>query len=148
MTGEDVELLSGFFVKLNYMSADDILKNQSGAIECNDAMVKAANSYQKDKGFTVEDRIDKSTALALQKDAKNYRKLGSRVLTEGMSGTDVSELKNILIDKGVLKGKKKGKYDETTLDETIVEMLEAYLIDNGIDWTGKVDSKVVSFLKK
>ena len=64
-----------------------------------------------------------------------------------MSGTDVSELKNILIDCGVLMGKKKGKYDTTMLDETILEVLEMYLGDNGQEWNGVVNSTVAAFLK-
>ena len=64
-----------------------------------------------------------------------------------MSGTDVSELKNLLIDKGILKGKRKKKFENTTLDETTVEMLEAYLEENGQDWTGVIDASVIAFLK-
>jgi len=142
-----VKILADLFVKLDYMNASDIKKNASGVVECDDVMIKAANAYQEEKSFTVEDKITKETALALKSDSEKYRKLGSRVLVAGMSGTDVSELKNILIDKGVLKGKKRGKYDETVLDDTIVEMLEAYLVENGFVWTGKVDSGVISFLK-
>ena len=111
-------------------------------------MITAVKQYQEDKNITIEDKITNATALALKNDASNYKKLGSRTLTVGMSGTDVSELKNILIEKGVLKGKSKRKYEETVLDETIAEMLEAYLLENGIAWAGKVDSKVVSFLKR
>ena len=36
--------------------------------------------------------------------ATSYYKLGDRVLKVGMSGTDVAEMKNYLIDKGYLQG--------------------------------------------
>ena len=147
MSGEDIKLLSDFFVKLNYMTANNIMKNSSGIVECNEAMIKAAREYQADKGFTIEDKITSATALALKTDSANYRKLGSRIITAGTTGTDVSEFKNLLIDLGVIKGKKKAKYDETQFDETIAEMLEAYLTENGVEWAGKVDSRVVTYLK-
>lgn len=148
MSGEDVRLLSEYFIKLHYMTTDNVSINSMGAVECNVAMIKAAREYQQDKGFTLEDQIDKATALALKEDSSNYRELGSRGLLIGMSGTDISELKNILIEKGVLKGKKKAKYEISTLDETTVDMLEAYFVDNGVEWPGKVNSKVIAFLNE
>lgn len=110
-------------------------------------MTVAVTAYENDRGLAEDGQISKTTAIALKNDAESYRRLGSRVLTLGMSGTDVSEFKNLLIDKEIIKGKKKGLYEVTTLDETILEMLEAFLTDNGFDWTGKVDTKVIDYLK-
>jgi hypothetical protein len=129
------------------LTTADIKKNTSGEVLFDDAMTIAVKAYESDRGITEDGQISKTTAIALKNDAESYRRLGSRILALGMSGTDVSELKNLLIDKEIIKGKKKGLYEVTTLDETIFEMLEVFLSDNGFDWTGKVDNKVIDYLK-
>ena len=138
---------SDYLIKLGYLTTADIKKNTSGEVQFDDAMTIAVKAYESDRGITEDGQISKTTAIALKNDAESYRRLGSRILALGMSGTDVSELKNLLIDKEIIKGKKKGLYEVTTLDETILEMLEAFLTDNGFDWTGKVDNKVIDYLK-
>ena len=147
MYGSDVKTASDYLVKLGFLKTTQISKNASGYVVVNNVMVDAIKAYEKERGLTEDGQLSSSTARKLVEDADNYYELGSRNLTKGMSGTDVSELKNILIDRGVLMGKKKGKYDATTLDETIMEVLEMYLGDNGQEWNGVVNSTVVAFLK-
>lgn len=147
MYGSDVKTASEHLVKLGFLKTTQISKNASGYIVVNNAMVDAIKAYEKERGLTEDGQLSSTTARKLAEDADNYYELGSRNLIKGMSGTDVSELKNILIDRGVLMGKKKGKYDATTLDETILEVLEMYLGDNGQEWNGVVNSTVVAFLK-
>lgn len=147
MYGSDAKTASEHLVRLGFLKTAQISKNASGYVVVNSAMVEAIKAYEKERGLAEDGQLSSSTAKKLAEDASNYYELGSRNLTKGMSGTDVSELKNILIDCGVLMGKKKGKYDTTMLDETILEVLEMYLGDNGQEWNGVVNSTVVAFLK-
>ena len=60
----------------------------------------------------------------------------------------VSELKNLLIDKGIIKGKKKEKFDVTKLDETMFEEIESFVIESGKNWRGVINNDVITLLKK
>ena len=72
--------------------------------------------------------------------------LGDRVLKEGMSGKDVTQLKNILIDKKFLSGPfAKG---ETKFDNNIKNAVIRFQKSIGIDEDGTVDFQTVYFLKK
>ena len=64
----------------------------------------------------------------------------------GMSGTDVAEMKNYLIDKGYLQG---APVKGTILfDTTIENALKAFLADVGLEWAGQTDSDIVFYVKK
>ena len=130
------------------MKSSDVEKNSLGYVICNSKMVDAIKAYQKDRGLTVDGIIGKATSITLKDDATTYYKLGDRILTEGMSGTDVSELKNLLIDKGIIKGKKKEKFDVTKLDETMCEEIESFITESGNKWRGVIDKDVIALLKK
>lgn len=72
--------------------------------------------------------------------------LGDRVLRRGMSGTDVTHLKNILIDKKHLSGALvKGI---TLFDEEIEKAVKVFQNKLGIDVDGVVDAQTAYFLKK
>jgi len=148
MYGTDVKTLSEHLIKLEYLDPKKVSKNSNGQIVYDDTMASAVISYKIDRGLDPDSTVTKTMATLISSDVTNYRKLGSRTLTVNMSGTDVSELKNLLLAKGILKGKPKKKFENTTLDETTVEMLEAYLEACGFDWPGKIDASVIAFLKK
>ena len=63
-----------------------------------------------------------------------------------MSGTDVTEMKNLLIEKGYIEGT--ASKGVSTFDVALETALKAFLNDVGIEWTGKTDSDIVFYLKK
>lgn len=146
--GSDVKTASDHLVKLGYLKSSQITKNASGHVQFNEDMVEATKLYEKDKGITEDGTINKETATALASDALNYRELGSRDLTLGMSGTDVTEMRNLLIDKGYIEGSAQGKYESSSFDTHLLDALKAFLDDIGLEWENKVDSQIVRFLKK
>lgn len=63
-----------------------------------------------------------------------------------MQGTDVTQLKNMLIDKGFIgKPFVKGK---TVFDDTIERAVKQFQNKIGIDATGEVDTQTLYFLRK
>lgn len=146
--GSDIKTASDHLIKLGYLNSSQVTKNASGFVQFNDEMVEATKAYQKDKGATEDGTINKETATALASDALNYRALGSRDLTLADMGTDVTEMKNLLIDKGYCEGEKSGKYQQTLFSSALLSDLKRFLDDIGLDWEGKVDAQMVRFLKK
>jgi hypothetical protein len=76
-------------------------------------------------------------------------KLGSRTLKKGMSGTDVTELVNILLRKEYLKldgggTQVTGSYD---FDETIEGAVKKFQSDNGLTSDGICGSTTIYYLK-
>jgi len=65
-------------------------------------------------------------------------RLGDRNLKRGMSGSDVTELINILIKKGYLKlaNEKSQVYGTYQYDETIEAVIKRYQLDNGLTSDG------------
>lgn len=148
MYGSDVKTASDHLVKLGYLKSSKVSKNTSGYVVYNNDMVEATKAYEKDKGLTVDGQISSTTATSLSSDASTYRELGSRDLTVGMSGTDVAQMKNLLIDKQYIEGMPLGRYDSILFSTALLEKLKLFLDDIGLEWEGKVDSQIVHFLKK
>lgn len=148
MSGSDVTKTSDYLVKLGYLQFAMLKKDTRGNVVYDDNMVKAVQAYQKDKELLEDGELAKGTATYLAFDAMEYRALGSRDLTVGMSGTDVTAMKNLLIDKGYSDAKKVSKYEVTLFDTSLLDVLKLFLNDIGLDWEGKVDSQMVKFLKK
>jgi len=148
MYGSDVKTASDYLIKLGYLKSSQVSKNTSGDVVYNSDMSDAVKAYEKDKGLTVDGQISKSTATSLSADASSYRELGSRDLTVGMSGTDVAQMKNLLIDKQYIEGMPLGRYESILFSTALLEKLKLFLDDIGLEWEGKVDSQIVHFLKK
>ena len=146
--GNDVRVASGHLVKLGYLKASQIAKNSDDFVIFNDEMVEAVNAYEKDKGLPVDSQITEATAAKLAADGVSFRALGSRDLMVGMSGTDVTEMKNLLIEKGYINSEIINRFDSTLFSSALLEDLKRFLDDIGLDWEGKVDSQMVVFLKK
>lgn len=148
MYGSDVKTASDYLVKLGYLKSSQVSKNTSGYVVYNEAMIDAVKAYEKDKGITVDGQISKTTGISLVSDAASYHELGSRDLTVGMSGTDVAQMKNLLIDKQYIEGMPLGRYESILFSTALLEKLKLFLDDIGLEWEGKVDSQIVHFLKK
>lgn len=80
--------------------------------------------------------------------SESVLKLGSRTLKKGMSGTDVTELVNILIKKEYLKldggGQVTGSY---TFDTVIEDAVKKFQTDNGLEGDGICGSTTIYYLK-
>lgn len=146
--GNDVKVASGHLVKLGYLKSTQIARNADDFVIFNDELVEAIKAYEKDKGLPVDGQITEETAAKLAADGVSYRTLGSRDLMLGMSGTDVTEMKNLLIEKGYTTSDRINKFDSTYFSSSLLEDLKRFLDDIGLDWDGKVDSQIVVFLKK
>ena len=133
---------------MGYLKASQVSRNADDNVVFNDAMVEALNAYENDKGLPEDSKITQETAAKLAADGISYKALGSRDLTLGMSGTDVTEMMNLLIEKGYIDGEPVNKFDSTLFGSSLLESLIKFLDDIGLDWEGKVDSQMVVFLKK
>jgi murein L,D-transpeptidase YcbB/YkuD len=144
--GADVKQLTDWLVKCEYMKSSQVKKNTSGYVLYDDTVFEAVKAFQKDMGLTADGIAGSTTCDKLEAYAKTYYKLGDRVLKVGMSGTDVAEMKNYLIDKGYLQGTTvKGAI---LFDSTIENALKAFLADVGLEWAGQTDSDIVFYVKK
>ena len=144
--GADIKQLTDWLVKCEYLKASQVYKNTSGYVVYNDDVVNAVKAFQKDMGLSVDGSAGSTTIEKLKAYAASYYKLGDRVLKVGMTGTDVSQMKNYLIDKGYLEGPKaKGAI---LFDANIENGLKAFLADVGLDWNGQTDSDIVFYVKK
>lgn len=144
--GADIKQLTDWLVKCEYLKASQVYKNTSGYVVYNDDVVNAVKAFQKDMVLSVDGSAGSTTIEKLKAYAASYYKLGDRVLKVGMTGTDVSQMKNYLIDKGYLEGPKaKGAI---LFDANIEKGLKAFLADVGLDWNGQTDSDIVFYVKK
>ena len=125
MYGFDVKSASDYLVKLGYLKSSQVSKNTSGYVLYDNAMIEAVKSYEKDKGFTVDGQISKTTGISLVTDAVSYHELGSRDLTVGMSGTDVAQMKNLLIEKfGAVLQDGENDFEETNISSSVSDQMQ------------------------
>lgn len=144
--GTDVKQLTDWLVKCDYLKSTQVSKNYLDYVVYDDAVVNAVKAFQKDMGITVDGSAGSTTVDKLRSYATSYYKLGDRALKVGMSGTDVAEMKNYLIDKGYLQG---APVKGTILfDTTIENALKAFLADVGLEWAGQTDSDIIFYVKK
>ena len=144
--GADVKQLTEWLVKCEYLKPSLVYKNSSGYIVYDENVVAAVTAFQKDMGLTADGLAGSTTVEKLKSYAASYYKLGDRVLKVGMTGTDVAQMKNYLIDKGYLEGPKvKGAI---LFDANIEKGLKTFLADVGLDWNGQTDSDIVFYVKK
>lgn len=144
--GSDVKQLTDWLVKCDYLDSSMVTKNSSGYVVYDDVVVTSVKEFQKDMEILVDGNAGQITVDKLKAYADAYHKLGDRILKVGMSGTDVSEMKNYLIDKGYLEAPKaKGAI---LFDVTIENGLKSFLADVGLEWLGQTNSDIVFFVKK
>lgn len=144
--GADVKLLTDNLVKYGYMNKSKVKTNYLGYVIYDENVVDAVKRFQKDMGLIADGIVGSTTISKLTAYEENFKKLGDRVLSVGMFGTDVTEMKNLLIEKGYLEGaESKGV---STFDVKLETALKAFLNDIGIEWAGKTDSDIIFYLKK
>lgn len=144
-------------LKIRYIIESDIEKNYSGDVTYSTKLESAIKKFQKDHNQIVDGIVGHKTIEAINKriEQTNYEivnvsshkyNLGDRVLKKQMQGHDVTQLKNILIDKGYLSGnlfKGDSVFDEET-EKAVIKFQKAI----GIDSDGIVETQTVYFLKK
>lgn len=120
--------------------------NASGYVVYNTAVRNGVRAFQKDAALSQDGIAGNATITKLQTWVPKVYNLGDRVLKKEMRGADVTQLKNILIDKGFLE--KPFVKGEIRFDATIETALKKFQDSIGIDTTGKVDAQTFYFLKK
>ena len=157
VSGKDVAELANKLLKIRYITESDIEKNYSGDVVYSTNLENAIKKFQNDHNQVVDGIVGKKTIETINKRIEqindetvnvNSRKynLGDRVLKKQMQGYDVTQLKNILIDKGYLSGnliKGNSIFDEET-EKAVINFQKAI----GIDADGIVETQTVYFLKK
>ena len=128
------------------MTRSSVNTNYSGYVVYDSKVCEAIKSFQKDAGLNPDGIAGDATIAKLQTWTPKTYNLGDRVLKTGMTGMDVTQLKNILIDKGFIdmpfvKG-------ETYFDAELEIALKKFQENIGIDTTGEADAQTVYFLKK
>lgn len=144
--GSDVKTASDHLVKLGYLTEDQVTKNSTGYVICNDDFVNAISAFEKDNALTVDGALSILELSTLKSAAADFKNLGDRELTVGMEGTDVAQMKNLLIDKKYIDSEPSKV--AILFDDELLGYLKIFLEDIGLDWEGKVDSQMVYFLKK
>lgn len=157
VSGKDVAELAYKLFRINYITESDIDKNYAGNVTYSIKLENAIKKFQKDHNQTVDGIAGKKTIDAINKrleqietqminlDSPKYN-LGDRILKRSMQGHDVTQLKNILIDKGLLSGNFfKG---ESLFDEDTEKAVTKFQKSIGIDADGIVETQTVYFLKK
>ena len=144
--GADVKALTDLLVKHKYIEKASVNTNYLGYVVFDSEVRDAVRSFQKDAGITQDGIAGSSTIAKLQVWIPRNYNLGDRLLKKGMQGTDVTQLKNILIDKEFIKKPfVKGKTD---FDIEIERALKRFQDSIGIEATGEVDTQTLYFLKK
>lgn len=144
--GADVKALTDLLVKHKYIEKASVNTNYLGYVVFDSEVRDAVRSFQKDAGITQDGIAGSSTIAKLQVWIPHNYNLGDRLLKKGMQGTDVTQLKNILIDKEYIdKPFVKGKTD---FDIEIERALKRFQDSIGIEATGEVDTQTLYFLKK
>lgn len=161
MSGNDVRELANLFIIIEYITEKELTKDASNIVICCSKLSNAIKKFQKQARLEVDGIAGKTTIKELKIHADNYTKtasttvssptvekidLGDRVLKKGMKGTDVAQLKNILIDKGYIKGPfvKGSCLFDKEIEEAVIQFQE----NTGIDSDGIVNSLTVYFIKK
>ena len=144
--GADVKALTDLLVKHKYIARSAVGTNYLGYVVYDSDVRNAVRAFQKDAGLSQDGIAGNATIAKLQTWVPKVYNLGDRVLKKEMRGADVTQLKNILIDKGFLE--KPFVKGETLFDTAIETALKRFQDSIGIDTTGKVDAQTFYFLKK
>ena len=144
--GADVKALTDLLVKHKYIARSSVGTNYLGYVVYDLEVRNAVRAFQKDAGLSQDGIAGNATITQLQTWVPKVYNLGDRVLKKEMRGADVTQLKNILIDKGFLE--KPFVKGETLFDTAIETALKRFQDSIGIDTTGMVDAQTFYFLKK
>ncbi len=156
-SGDDVRELANLLIKADYITESALLKDNYGNVIYCINIANAVKKIQSLNNLKVDGIAGKSTINALRNITKNVAKptttigeiqkiqLGDRILKKGMEGTDVTQLKNILIAKGYISDKlAKGA---TLFDKKIEKALVKFQEKIGIDADGILDVQTLYFIK-
>lgn len=159
-SGKDVRELATLFITIAYITEAELTKDILGNVTCCNKLSNAISKFQRANNLTVDGIAGKATIKYLKNHVPNYSttksktstnvdqkiNLGDRVLRKGMQGTDVTQLKNILIDKGFLS--LPFAKSSILFDENIEKAVIGFQKKTGIDADGIVETQTVYFLKK
>lgn len=152
MKGKDVKELTTLLIEKGYFDEKDLVKDASELVIYSGKLIEAVKKFQRTTHQNADGIVGKNTISSLKthlvenKVSNEKINLGDRVLKKGMIGTDVTQLKNILIDKGFLAGPLvKGN---SMFDEILKNAVIKFQNSINIDADGIVEAQTVYFLKK
>ena len=129
--GADVKALTDLLIKHKYIARSSVNTNYLGYVVYDSDVRSAVMAFQKDAGLSQDGIAGNATIAKLQTWIPKIYNLGDRVLERGMRGTDATQLKNILIDKGFLE--KPFVKGEILFDDTMETALKKFQDSIGID---------------
>lgn len=144
--GADVKALVELLIKHHYFMKEATQTNYLGYIVYDKQVQDAVRSFQSDAGLTPDGIAGSQTITRLKTWVPKVYDLGDRLLKKGMRGSDVTQLKNILIDKGLLE--KPFAKGSIVFDASLESALKAFQNSIGIDASGILDAQTLYFLKK
>lgn len=128
------------------MKVSDIDRSSSGDVICNLKMTSAIKTFQKDAKLQADGIAGTGTIRILKGWLTTEYTLGDRVLKKGMKGTDVTQLKNLLMEKGFMKGEHTNF--ATLFDDLLENVIMAIQKTAGIEVTGEVNKETLAYIKK
>lgn len=133
-------------IKHHYFMKESTQTNYLGYVVYDKQVQDAVRSFQSDAGLTPDGIAGNQTITRLKTWVPKVYDLGDRLLKKGMRGSDVTQLKNILIDKGFLE--KPFAKGSIVFDASLESALKAFQNSIGIDASGILDAQTLYFLKK
>ncbi|MDZ4196103.1 MAG: peptidoglycan-binding protein [Candidatus Izemoplasmatales bacterium] len=105
--------------------------------------------YSSSQGTTTEPKTNQGIQPVEKPTSNVAIRLGTRILKKDMSGTDVTELINILLKKEYLKLENGGTSVTGihTYDEIVEDAIKKFQKDNGLTNNGICDTTTVYYLK-
>ena len=110
------------------------------------AMVNAIKTFQREAKLQADGIAGPNTINALKEWKYIEYNLGDRVLKKGMFGNDVTQLRNILVSKGIIQGE--AFTWNIIFDETIEAAVKKFQQSVELNVSGEVDEPTVAELKK
>lgn len=149
--GEDASELANLLVKNFYLEKSKI-KRESGYVIYNESICQAVKRFQKDAELKVTGIADKETIERLKRwNADNSKNvpLGLRVLKKDISGTDVTELVQLLVKSNFAPNPDEIRKTNsvTYYSEDIGIAVSLFQAHNGLQVTGEADLKTIKALR-
>lgn len=148
--GSDVDALVPYLVRYYYLK-DGVVTKKAGYYMYDSNVVNAVKHFQKDAGLTQDGKLNSSTLTALKSWSADRTTipLGFRSLSSDVSGYDVDELVQLLINAGYSpdpsKLKKNGSHYVFTDD--ILIAIKAFQAFHGFQPNGELNATTIAKLK-
>lgn len=148
--GSDVDALVPYLVRYYYLK-DGVVSKKSGYYVYDTNVVNAIKHFQKDAGLTQDGKLTTSTLTALKSWSADRTTipLGFRSLSSDMSGYDVDELIQLLINAGYSPNPSKLKKNGThyVFTDDVLIAVKAFQAFHGFQPNGELNVTTIAKLK-